>query len=202
MLSIGMNRKLGKKIAVFNLPARKTCPGRTPYCNTVCYATKAERCYPSAKASRENNYKASKKKDFVDKITTEILKSKVKMMRWHESGDCYNQDYLNKIIEICNRCPDVKFLMYTKMYDRLEWHNKPSNLVLYASLDPTSFSKMDSVNKCIFNISTIVDKEEDAPKGDNWYICKPMKDTKHHNYCGEDCLVCWNGSHNAVWIKH
>ena len=200
MISVGMNRKLGKKIGVFNLPARKTCPGKTEYCGKCCYAMKAEKCYPSAKASRAKNYIESKKEHFAENMDREIMQRKISSkMRIHESGDFYSQEYLDKWIEVVTRHPEIQFLAYTKMFAKLDFSKAPKNLILYASLDPDNNNDRHSI-PFNFRACKIVDDKKDAPKG--WYICNPMKDTGHHNYCGETCLVCWKGSKNAVWIKH
>lgn len=199
MLSIGMNRKLGKKVAVFNLPARKTCPGMTAYCGPICYAMKAERMYKQCKASRARNYKASLRPDFAIKMGKELDTFKGEYARIHEAGDYYNQRYLNKWLKIARSYPELTFLSYTKMYDRLDFSKKTSNFLVYSSLDPTSLHKLNTVKR-IFKRCVIVDKAEDV-RAKGWHVCPPVtKD--HHNYCGVDCKVCWKGQDKVVWIKH
>jgi hypothetical protein len=201
MLSVGMNRKLGKNVGVFNLPARKTCPGATSYCGKICYAMKAERCYKSARDSREKNYQASLGLDFVTNMIAELTKFRTKgdKVRIHESGDFYSQEYLDKWIAIAATFPaSIVFLAYTKMYDRLDFSRKPENMIIYASYDPVTAAAIgtapDGLKECI-----IVDDASKAPAG--WHVCPPVS-KNHHNYCGVSCTVCWAGSANAVWIKH
>jgi hypothetical protein len=202
MLSVGMNRKLGKDVGVFNLPARKTCPGKTKYCGKVCYAMKAERMYKGARESRVRNYKASKLVGFQNNMTEELIKFATnggKQIRIHESGDFYNQGYLNKWMLIATSFPKITFLAYTKMFDKLDFSVKPDNMIVYASLDPSSFDKLGDVPDNL-HASLIVEDVKDAPIG--WYVCKPISQTGHHNYCGKSCKICWKGERNAVWIKH
>jgi hypothetical protein len=198
MLSVGMNRKLGKNVGVFNLPARKTCPGATSYCGSVCYAMKAERCYKSARESREKNYQASLDPSFSVLMYAELTKFKGSQVRIHESGDFYSQPYLNCWVTIAAAFPAITFLAYTKMYDRLDFSRKPENMIVYASYDPVTAAAIgtapDGLKECI-----IVDDASKAPAG--WHVCPPVS-KNHHNYCGVSCTVCWAGSANAVWIKH
>jgi len=199
MLSIGNNSKLSKKVAIFNLPARKTCPGATSYCGPVCYAMKAERMYKGAREMRARNWDASLNVFFVKAMTEELKTFKGTQVRIHESGDFYDQDYLNKWISIAAALPRITFLAYTKMYDRLDFTLKPANLVVYASYDPTTAAKIGTVpaglHECV-----IVDDASAAPAG--WHVCLPLSQTNHKHYCGDSCTVCWAGSKNAVWLKH
>lgn len=196
LLSIGCNRKLGKKIGIFNLPAQKTCPGMTKYCAKVCYAMKAERCYKSAREKRIKNWDSSKSDNFVQSILSEIKKHKLIRVRIHESGDFYSQEYLDKWTEICTQCPDVTFLAYTKTFNLFDFSEKPDNMVIYYSLDSTSPEQpRDNKNQTCM----IFEKKKDIPKG--YYKCPPVS-KNHHNYCGESCNVCWKGKKKVAWTKH
>ena len=208
LLSIGNNKKLGKTVAIFNLPARKTCPGATTYCGKVCYAMKAERMYKGAREMRERNYQASLGPDFIGDMMMELAEFKGSKVRIHESGDFYDQAYLNKWIAIVSNFPDIIFLAYTKMYDRLDFRGIPGNLVVYASYDPTTLDKMGTqpseLHECVIEDAPIVH----APgtvftqgRTDFWYRCDPVS-KGHHNYCGVSCNVCWERTNNVIFQKH
>jgi len=206
MLSIGANRKLGKDVALFNLPSHKCCPGATPECKKICYAQKAERIYPSARKSRENNYKSSKKDNFVEMIIKELEDNDVKISRIHESGDFYDQKYLNKWIEITRALPKIKFLAFTKSF-HLDFSGFGDNVAIYYSVDSTS--NHDAIPKDR-NQAITIGEINDLPKGS--HFCGPVgkdkkdpkkKDEAHYNYCGDKCKFCWNNrDKNVYWLKH
>lgn len=191
-LSVNMNRKLGKKIGIFNLPAGKTCPGATPECGRVCYARKAERMYKSAREKRELNLEFTKHPDFVALMVAEIHMRKLQMVRFHESGDVYAQVYLDKIFVICTLCPDVKFLMYTKSF-HLDFSKKPANLVVYWSTTDSNVSMAPSGVR-----AHIVLKGQTPPAG--YITCDQGGLDKH--YCGVTCMTCWEGKHNVYFDQH
>ena len=68
------------RFLIWNLPAVKTCPFRTPHCEKACYARKAERVYPQVAPSRERNFEASQRADFIENmiytIETELTRKK------------------------------------------------------------------------------------------------------------------------------
>jgi hypothetical protein len=192
MISVGMNRKLNKKIGLFNLPPGKTCPGATRECMQFCYAKKADRCYKSARDSRERNWEASKQPDFVAKFVQEVKDRGLTMVRLHESGDVYDQLYLDKILEICRQLPDVKFLMYTKSF-QLNFSGAPRNLVIYWSTSDSSALIPDQGCK-----AHLLLKGQTPPAG--YVTCDQGGLEKH--YCGSNCTICWAGKQNVYFDQH
>lgn len=114
LISKDMNKKLNKgRIVVFNLPAGTTCKSVCP----DCYAFKAQRMYTSARLKREWNLEQSKRSDFVRNMVQELQQGHCKMrdiMRFHESGDFYSQEYVDKVAIIASDCPKKTFYAYTK----------------------------------------------------------------------------------------
>lgn len=129
---------------IFNLPAVTTCPQSTAMCRKACYALKAERLYPSAKASRERHLEASKRYDFIGAMITlidaeykkAVKKGKKILFRWHESGDIYSLDYMFSIIAIAKAFDDtdIIFQAYTKSIDFILCLGVPKNLHLTFSI--------------------------------------------------------------------
>lgn len=134
------NHKLPDSIGIFNLPHRTTCPGATPWCKQFCYARKAERMYKQVLPYRELNYKLSKSPNFVSMINKELSTARKKFVRIHESGDFYNQAYLDKWTAICKANPHIQFTFYTKSFHLLDFSKikRLKNVNAFASLDPTS----------------------------------------------------------------
>jgi len=125
---------------VFNIPAKITCPFKTPLCSKFCYATKAERHRPPVLPCRLKNYEATRHPDFVDTVAEAILSKRkpVKIFRIHESGDFYNLAYYDKWVRIAARCKSTKFVAFTKNFAVFEWPHKSRNLKIIASIFPDS----------------------------------------------------------------
>lgn len=111
---------------IFNLPAVKTCPFATPSCAKACYARKAERLYPQARASREHNYEMTLL-DYFDHLLALAIVSEYKkavkagkrlIVRLHESGDIYSPEYASKLLRAVKAVKryhsGVTFYAYTK----------------------------------------------------------------------------------------
>jgi hypothetical protein len=134
------------KASIFSLPHRKSCPGSTPACRAFCYAQVAEYLYTDKEGNktvlncRINNMNASKQNDFSEKMTAAILKRwKNKIVRIHESGDFYSQEYINKWAQIARNCPEYTFFGFTRswMFDLSKLQNLP-NVHLRYSIDRTT----------------------------------------------------------------
>lgn len=118
-------KKASLKTYNFDLPAIKTCPFADK-CKVYCYATKGFYQMPSVKAKFERNLEASKLDNFVSEIQKDIdllkEKGKIDAIRIHSSGDFYNENYLDKWIEIIANNQDIVFYAYTKS---LPYFNNP-----------------------------------------------------------------------------
>ncbi len=113
---LNTNTKLKKdNIYKFSLPVRKTCIGASD-CLDYCYAKKGYYKIFESKVNsvRERNYKFSKSIIFVNAIIHEIKRRKLKIIRIHDSGDFYSQEYLDNWFMIANTLPEVRFYAYTK----------------------------------------------------------------------------------------
>jgi len=193
------NKKLAKKVAIFNLPAIITCPGRTDLCNRICYANKPYVLYSkNVQFSRQNNLWVSLQKDFAGRITAFIRRKGVKLVRIHESGDFYSQKYLNKwiIIALCN--PGTLFLAYTRSR-YLNFTHAPDNLLLRFSTDKTGFPIEKDGKMYTYMLDT---GESLPPYLVGGHICNNQ--AAHRHYCGESCLFCWTKgvTQNVIWARH
>lgn len=190
MLSIGCNRKLGRRIGVLNLPRMVTCPGATPLCTVICYAKKAN-MYKAAVAKRAMNYTRSMQSDFVGALALEIEALRCSRVRFHESGDVYDQTYLDKLYMVCRICKGVEFLMYTKSW-HLDWSNRPNNLKVYWSMDKTS-PRVAPPGPTAY----LLTKGESPPAGAATCVT-----AKEKHYCGTECVTCWNGTQDVYFNQH
>lgn len=176
---------------IWNLPAVYTCPFATDECIKNCYALKAENRFPFAKRgsairSRVRNYLFSKRDDFVDIMTNEIIsyskncKKQKLYVRIHESGDFYCQKYADKwlqIIENCKEYSNIYFYAYTKSFVYFDGKKLPDNFTLRASVwCDTEESQKEIIKKNKWTIYTAVEKFTD---NDNFHQCR----------CS-DCATC------------
>ena len=112
-LSFG-NDKISSIIGIFDLPAWFTCPGKG-LCKGYCAPLKAQvGKWKGVAHTRWQNYRASLGDEFVNQMVARIQASGVQWVRFHVSGDLYNQAYAQKVSEIARRLPNVNFYLYTK----------------------------------------------------------------------------------------
>jgi hypothetical protein len=110
------NKKVGKAVYTFSLPAKTTCPGRTVFCQNYCYGLYGHFGMANVQASTANKLKETEKADFVANMIAEITKRGVNTLRIHVTGDFYNTDYIEKWINIATACPSVTFYAYTRSW--------------------------------------------------------------------------------------
>lgn len=177
------------KFLIWNIPAVKTCPFRTKHCEKFCYARKAETAYPDCLPARERNFRASMESDFVELMTAYIHKAcshasyrnaKEVVVRIHESGDFYNQEYMDKWFAIASACadiPNVRFMAYTKSVRYLVGRAIPENVAIrYSVWDDTKQEDIELAEEMGLPIYTAVDKFTD--------------ETEEMRCRCEDCATC------------
>ena len=196
------NRKLNKNLLIWNLPRGITCRGAGE-CLKWCYEIKIERMYPNVRKSRMRNLRFSKSEEFVETITDFLKKRKEKIIRLHESGDFYSQEYLDKWKEIARRLPRKIFYAYTKSFDLNLWKDLPKNFIIIQSYG----SRFDELIDKSKNTARVIMKVED--KEPNEYLCPYEEWKRTHNpkyQCGLGCKYCMNprndGKIHVVFLKH
>lgn len=194
-LIINGNSKMGKKVLLFNLPPIITCTPTT-WCTggetekPKCYALKGNFIFPSVKKAGLERLEASKKDNFVDKISEEIDKFKPKYFRFHSSGDFYSEKYVKKVIEIAKRFPNTLFRTTTRRRDLVkiisELNSLP-NFIVRESLDTErSTPSMGLLFAAIDSLPII--QEIDS------YKCK--------NNCPKCGYYCWKNKVNMHFKEH
>lgn len=112
-----------------------TCP-QALACKGVCYAKQGRYAMPNVANARKHNLKLSLRPTFVKHIIADlsqmVVKSKVckkpyNVVRLHDSGDFYSQEYLNAWATIAATFPHVIFYAYTKSL-HLDMSAIPANL--------------------------------------------------------------------------
>lgn len=191
-LSFG-NMKTGKGIAIWNLPAIKTCIGSTEECRKKCYACKSERLYPNVLPSRLSNKIEADSSEFINNMIFTIQKASKRkgftgLFRIHESGDFYSQEYLDSWKTIAKSFPNIKFLAFTKSWQLDLNANKPNNLnIVYSTFpDTVVFKEGMPIAKALKTVNP-------ADLNDSTFLCPGS--------C-KDCNLCWNlAKHETVYFE-
>ena len=141
----------GKQASIantFGLPAGKSysCPSATTVCETVCYAGKLEKVFPSVKVNLLHNWELLRNADGLTMVMllTEMIddfiadcekKSAPKLFRIHWDGDFFNDVYTNAWKVVINNNPDIQFWVYTRVKSAAIILKDIPNLSLYYSTD-------------------------------------------------------------------
>jgi hypothetical protein len=128
------SKKLGLKIFNFSIPAYKSKSGKVvcPFaesCVKYCYAQKGNyKRFPKVAEGMEERFLISKSLNFVALMDIEINKKKADAVRIHDSGDFYNNEYIEKWVNIAMLSPNVNFYAYTKSIPLFKGRNLPKNM--------------------------------------------------------------------------
>jgi hypothetical protein len=91
-----------------------TCPNAAA-CAKGCYATMHSYTWGVVKKAYERRLKLALTPKFTLIIDAEIKRRGIKRLRIHDSGDFFNEEYVNKWLNIMRANPDTHFYAYTKM---------------------------------------------------------------------------------------
>ncbi len=182
------NLKLSRNIGIWTLP-RTTCIGKGDKCDKYCYAKTFEKM---SQVNKYRNYRLelSKSKLFEKQMIKELKNSYFKYIRLHESGDFYNQEYLDKWKRIAKCFPSKIFLAYTKSLTLDLWNGLPRNFIIFQSYDGKQDNLIDE-NKNTARVIKSINQLRD-----NEYLCKYQQ--SDFTKCGECCTKCFNKNK----IKH
>jgi hypothetical protein len=141
----------GKQASIantFGLPAGKaySCPGATTVCESVCYAGKLEKVFPTVKKNLLYNWSLLKDADgeamvrLLNEMITEFKSDCVKrnapmLFRIHWDGDFFNDTYAYAWKIVIDKHEDVQFWVYTRVKSAALILKDVSNLSLYFSAD-------------------------------------------------------------------
>jgi hypothetical protein len=143
--------KNGKQSALantFGLPAGKnfSCPGATSVCESVCYAGKLEKLFPTVKKNLLHNWELLRNADMetmlvlLDEMIVDFVndcnkKDAPKLFRIHWDGDFFNDTYTFAWKHVILNHPDIQFWVYTRVRSAALILKDIDNLSLYYSTD-------------------------------------------------------------------
>jgi hypothetical protein len=141
----------GKQASIantFGLPAGKaySCPGATSVCESVCYAGKLEKVFPTVKKNLLHNWELLKDADhdtmeallseMINDFRNDCVKRNAKMLfRIHWDGDFFNDEYAFAWKHVILNNPDIQFWVYTRVKSAAVMLKGIDNLSLYYSTD-------------------------------------------------------------------
>ena len=188
------------KFLIFSIPPIITCPYSTELCRKYCYAMKAYKMYPNVKKAWNENYNETLSNDFVsnmiEAIEKELARPSVKnakrlVVRIHESGDFYNQEYADKWLKIAEHFENnnkVVFMAYTKSVRYFVYRYIPKNMTVRFSLWSDTAKEEHELAQIIgLPIYTAVESFTNESKKER---CECVD-------CGH-CAKCWNKSINML----
>lgn len=129
-----------------------------------------------------------------------------KYFRWFEIGDCINAQMFNDLNKIALKHKRIIFMGMTKKFTFLrEFLNKnefSKNLIIMPSSDSYDNAPLPEDLKDLRH-TDIIKYPEDLKN--NEFLCPNYYDKKKHKKIKvkcSDCLYCWIGKKNPVFIKH
>ena len=141
----------GKQASIantFGLPAGKaySCPGATSVCESVCYAGKLEKVFPTVKKNLLHNWDLLRNADgltmvmLLEEMISDFVadcekRNAPKLFRIHWDGDFFNDTYTNAWKVVINNNPDIQFWVYTRVKSAALILKDVANLSLYYSTD-------------------------------------------------------------------
>jgi len=188
-------RRAAIRVYNWNLRAIATCPGRTPLCESLCYADKGRYTMQAARHTA-NRTVAETFAGIVER--TENL-PRGAWLRIHTSGDFYSAEYVDRWwLAACLR-PDVRFWAYTRSFavpeilPALERLRSLPNVQLFASVDRSTTATVPIG----WRVATLWSHGDAQPSG---LVCPEQ--TGAMSDCA-DCAYCPVAPKgNVVFIQH
>lgn len=189
------NKNKKVKAWLFSLPPIKSCLNSSN-CQSTCYAAKAYRQYKRTRELWDNNFDMARYNIFrlYDELVEQLRKienSKMKVVRIHQSGDFFSQDYINMWCTIAREFPSIQFYGYTKVSHML---------------DIKTLNNFDNVNI----IDSMIDNKlnygslsyvEGLNKEYGTFICPASRKDLGDIMCGRECSYCFTKD-NVAFIQH
>jgi hypothetical protein len=184
----------------YGLPALESCPvGRKlakidgSTCGD-CYACKGMYQFQNVKNAQAKRMESTNNPRWVDAMVTLIGNNS--HFRWHDSGDLYSMEYLQKVLTVCARTPNTIHWIPTREKGLVSRYLKaggyiPSNVTIRISA-----ALIDKPAASTHGLPTSTVHDKHAPIG---HACPAPK---QNGEC-RDCRACWNKSiQNVSYNRH
>ena len=193
------NRKTGPAILDLAFPVC-SCREDAP-CKESCYACKGAQQIAVVQAAYYRNWRLWNEDpdNFFEQVFYEIKYSGLTTVRFFDSGDICSVDFLHRMVLLCEKTPDVRYMAFTKQYelvnDYISEHGElPDNLNIIFSAWDKLWNVPNPYNLPVAYVD-FKDKRMNPEFPKNSFRC-PMKEST----CSA-CKVCWNKNLKAVIFK-
>ena len=167
-----------------------------------CYAMKGRYVFTQTKNALYRRFFTIDKQMWVEAMTLNIaLLENSGYFRWHDSGDVQDVEHLDKISQIANNLPEIKFWLPTREYGFVNDYTNtvPNNLTIRFSAH-----LVDSYKEVSNKIGSITISNE-AVIGQldlqNVSVCHATRAESSHK-C-ETCRGCWDKDVKTIaYLKH
>ena len=200
------NSKTGNVIA-FNLPVEYTCKHDCEcYSKKNCYACGGCYMFLLNQASYSENlsyFLNHSTEEFIEEICYQIAKHPSrKLFRWFTCGDIVNVRFLQAMVEIARRNPQIRFWTYTKKYMIVNSYcatygldSIPENLhIIFSHWMNDDGSYYPMPNPYSFPTSEFIPYGKEEMLNTVTHVCPCSNPTVHENCC--------NCSHPCYELKH
>lgn len=202
--SVKANGKQSRIANAFSLPAGNdfSCPGATSFCQSICYAGKLEKLYPSFRALVLHNWNMLKDasmpvmanliQDMILDFKAECEKHNApKLFRIHADGDFFNMAYVKAWSKVIRWNPDIQFWVYTRSDFAAEYlHNAGiDNLSLYFSGDPVNVETAKAMESNGIRVAMVANTFDDAKNAFKGARC-PEQNNKNFSLINDDGGAC------------
>ena len=145
----------------FGLPAIKSCPDFTAWCESVCYAFNLQRAWTTVDNLVTHNLNllldcgsnVSKMVALLDDAVSSVnWYGTEKVFRWHWDGDVFSRQYARAIAQTCLKHPDTQFWIYTRSFRYVADIIDIPNLTVYLSVDPHNIKAAKDTYKAFPNV--------------------------------------------------
>lgn len=195
------NRNSKTGIAILNI-AFPTCVCRADApCKKLCYAGKGAQRIAKVQGAYYRNLRLYNENtdNFFEQMYYQIKFSGLSKVRLFDSGDFPDETFLYKLVELCNKTPNVKYMAFTKKYELINNYISqtgplPENLNILFSAWDRLWKVPNPFNLGVAYID-FADKRLNPEIPDNAFVCPGRKTT-----CSA-CGVCWNKNLKALVLE-
>lgn len=193
------NSKTGKACLNIAFPVC-TCRNDAP-CKEVCYACKGCQQFANVQGAYYRNLRLynDDPDNFFEQVYYKVKFAGLPKVRLFDSGDFPDYDFLVRLVDLCNKTKDVKYMAFTKKYDLVNKYidengDLPANLNIMFSAWDRLWEVLNPHNLGVAYVD-FDDKRMNPDFPQNAFVCPGRKTT-----CSA-CGVCFSKKVKAVVFK-
>jgi hypothetical protein len=193
------NSKTGKACLNIAFPVC-TCRNDAP-CKEVCYACKGCQQFANVQGAYYRNLRLyfDDPDNFFEQVYCKVKFAGLPKVRLFDSGDFPDYDFLVRLVDLCNKTKDVKYMAFTKKYDLVNKYidengDLPANLNIMFSAWDRLWEVLNPHNLGVAYVD-FDDKRMNPDFPQNAFVCPGRKTT-----CSA-CGACWSKKLKAVVFK-